>query len=164
MSIALAENLWRRPVWPQPQRALAFADAVSEPVTVVRPALSPQSTASLPLWLDPTLHRMQELLDLHGDWDRRGSAAVRVDALAFTYSMLSQIMAPTTIAPSIVPLGHGGVQLLWASPSVEIEVEIVQPNEITIYHLDRATGAENEWQATTEFSGLGDLLRSAFTR
>jgi len=78
--------------------------------------------------------------------------------------MLSEAMAPTTAPPSIVPLGHGGVQLLWSSPSVEIEVEVVQPNEIIIYHFDRAAGTEREWQATTEFSDLADLLRSAFTR
>lgn len=164
MSTALAEDLWRWHVWLQPQGALGFADAVSEPVTVVHPAVSPQSTASPPQWLDPTLRRMLELLALSRDWDRRGSAAVRVDVLAFACSMLSQVMAPTTAAPSIVPLGHGGVQLLWAGPTAEVEVEVSQPNEITIYHLDRATGAENEWQATTEFSGLGDLLRSAITR
>jgi hypothetical protein len=78
--------------------------------------------------------------------------------------MLSQVMAPTTAPPSIIPLSHGGVQLLWTNPSVEIEVEVVQPNEIIIYHLDRTAGVEHEWQATTEFSGLSDLLRSAFTR
>ena len=101
MSTALAENLW-----PQPQRALVFTDSVSEPVAVVRPVVSPQSTASPPQWLDPTLRRIQELLTLGRDWDRRGSAAVRTDVLAFAYSMLSQVMGPTTLAPSIVPLGQ----------------------------------------------------------
>lgn len=164
MSAALAEDLWRRPAWPQPQRAVVFADAVSEPVTVVRPAVSPPSTASPPQWLEPTLRRMQELLALGRDWDRRGSAAVRVDVLAFAYSMLSEVTGPTTAPPSIVPLGHGGVQLLWSDPLTEIEVEIVRPNAIIVYQLDRATGAEYEWQATTEFSRLGGLLRSAVTR
>jgi hypothetical protein len=107
---------------------------------------------------------MQELLALGRDWDRRGSAAVRVDVLAFAYSMLNQVMGPTTVPPSIVPLGHGGVQLLWSSPSMEIEVEIARPNEIIVYQLDRATGTDYEWQATTEFSRLGGLLRSVITR
>ena len=149
---------------PQPQRALVFTDSVSEPVAVVRPVVSPQSTASPPQWLDPTLRRIQELLTLGRDWDRRGSAAVRTYVLAFAYSMLSQVMGPTTLAPSIVPLGQGGIQLLWATPSVEVEVEVPQPNEIIVYQVDRATGHESEWQATTEFSSLGDVLRSAFTR
>ena len=163
MSLALPDGAWG-PVWPRPQRTAVFADAASEPVTVVRPAVSPPSTASPPRWLDPTLRRIRELFDLGRDWDRRGSAAVRGDALAFAYSMLSQVMAPTIAPPSIIPLGHGGVQLLWMSASAEIEVEVVQPNEIIIYHLDRTTGVEREWPATTEFSDLGDLLRSGFTR
>lgn len=106
---------------------------------------------------------MQELLGLGRDWDGRGSAAVRQDVLAFVYFMLNQVMAPTTAAPSIVPLGHGGVQLLWTNPSIEVEVEVSQPNEITVYKFERATGAEEEWQVTTELSGLGALLRSGFT-
>jgi hypothetical protein len=163
VSIALAEDVWQRP-WPQPQRPLVFADAVSEPVAVVRPMVSPQSTASHPLWREPTLRRFAELLTLGRDWDRRGSAAVRSDVLAFAYSMLSQVMAPSTLPPSIVPLGHGGVQLLWTNTSVEIEVEVIRPNEIIVYELDRVTGIESEWSATNELSGLGDLLRSAFTR
>jgi hypothetical protein len=110
------------------------------------------------------MRRVHELLALGKDWDHRGSAAVRVDVLAFAYSMLSQVMAPTTVPPSIIPLGHGGIQLLWTSPSIEVEVEVVQPNEIVVYQLDCVTGSESEWPATTEFSGLGDLLKSAFTR
>lgn len=166
MSVAVAEDFRRRPTWPLPQRAEAFAfgDTVSERVIVPRPVMSPPTTASLPLWLEPTLSRMQELLALGQNWDRRGSAAVRVDAIEFAYSMLSEVMASTTAAPSIVPLGHGGVQLLWTSPSAEVEVEVVKPNTIIVYHLDRMTGEEKEWSATTELSGLARLLKSAFTR
>jgi hypothetical protein len=164
MNVAYAGDFWPRPSWRQRQQTMVFADSVSEPVTVAPPVVSPPTTASLPLWLEPTLSRMRELSALGRDWDRRGSAAVRQDALQFAYSVLMEVMAPTTPAPSIVPLGHGGVQLLWKSPSAEIEVEVVLPNNIIIYHLDRTNGAEDEQAATTEFSALARLLRSAFAR
>jgi hypothetical protein len=77
--------------------------------------------------------------------------------------MLWQVMAPTTAVPSIVPLGHGGVQLLWSDALAEIEVEVTRPHQIVIYHLDRLTGAEREWPAEIEFSALADLLRGNFT-
>jgi hypothetical protein len=119
MNVAYAGDFWPRPSWRQRQQTMVFADSVSEPVTVAPPVVSPPTTASLPLWLEPTLSRMRELSALGRDWDRRGSAAVRQDALQFAYSVLMEVMAPTTPAPSIVPLGHGGVQLLWKSPSAE---------------------------------------------
>src|SRR5690242_5324639 len=99
-------------MWPRPQRSRVFADAVTEPVTVVSPEISPPGTASPPRWCDPTLRRIQELLALGRDWDRRGSAAVRMDVLAFAYSMLSEVMGPTTVPPSIIPLGH------WRCPAL----------------------------------------------
>jgi hypothetical protein len=77
--------------------------------------------------------------------------------------MLWQAMGHETAAPSIVPLGNGGVQLLWSGASAEIEVEVIRPNEIIIYYLDRRTGGDREWRAETEFSELADLLRAYFT-
>lgn len=122
---ALAGDLRSHPVWPQQLQSWVFSEFVSEPVGVAASMISPPTTASLPLWLEPTFGRMMELLHLDRNWDHRGSAAVRVDALTFAYSVLMEAMTPTTPAPSIVPLGHGGIQLLWTSPSSEIEVEVI---------------------------------------
>jgi hypothetical protein len=105
---------------------------------------------------------MEELASLGDNWDGRGSAEVRVDALNFAFSVLAQIMPPTAPAPAIVPLGHGGVQLLWHNQAHDLEVEIVGPNEIISYHLDRVTGVEDERQLTTELSPLTENLWSKF--
>ena len=162
MTVALAD-FDLHPLWWRPQPVAAFDEAVTESVSVVRPTVSPASTASSPRWLDPTLERMLQISHLGLDWDGRGSAPVRRDALAFALDILGRAMAPSTTSPSIIPLGHGGVQLVWSNDAAELEVEVVQPNEIVIYYLDRRTGGEQEWDATTEFSSLATLLRSEFT-
>lgn len=77
--------------------------------------------------------------------------------------MLWRAMGYETPAPSIVPLGNGGIQLLWSNDTTEIEVEVIRPNEIMIYYLDRQTGADREWPAETEFSALAELLRARFS-
>ena len=77
--------------------------------------------------------------------------------------MLWQVMAPTTAPPSIVPLGHGGVQLLWSNSAAELEVEVTRPQQIVIYHLDRTAGTEREWPTEIEFTALAELLRANFT-
>jgi hypothetical protein len=105
---------------------------------------------------------MRDLLKLKGDWDGRGSAEVSTDALAFAWSILNQIMPPTAPAPAIVPLGHGGVQLLWHNQKIDLEVEVVRPNEVVLYHLDKGTGQEEETLLTTDFSSITGILWSSF--
>lgn len=162
MSVAVADYGRRERRLPL-QRWTGFVNVDADPVPAARPLVSPQSTASRPQWFDRTLRRIVELFELGPNWDGRGSAAVNRDALSFALHMLWQTMGYATAGPSIVPLGNGGVQLLWSNALAEIEVEVIRPNEITIYYLDRQAGVEREWRAETEFSELADLLRSHFT-
>jgi hypothetical protein len=97
-------------------------------------------------------------VSLKADWDSRGSAEIRVDAIAFALTMLGQVMPPKAPAPAIVPLGHGGIQLIWHRPALDIEAEIVAPNQAIVYRLDKATGSEEETKLTTDFSILSELL------
>ena len=102
-------------------------------------------------------------MPLQFNWDRRGSAEVSIDALRFALNILSQVMPATAPAPSIVPLGHGGVQLLWHNAIADLEVEVVRPNEVVAYFLDRRTGREEETALTTDFSDITNFLWSNFT-
>jgi hypothetical protein len=139
-----------------------FSQSVSDPVRLQTPQVSTPSTATIPRWFNPTLMRLVELLDLIDNWDQRGSAAVRPDAASFALTVLYQVMPPTAPAPAIVPLGHGGLQLLWSNAMSDLEVEILRPNEVISYHLDKGSGAEDERQLTTEFSPITDVLWSRF--
>jgi hypothetical protein len=90
--------------------------------------------------LGPTLTRFTEVAGLRDNWDRRGSAEVRTDVLSFALrSVLPEVMLPTAPAPAVIPLGHGGVQLVWNTDSAEIEVEIIEPNKVIAYHFDKTT-------------------------
>jgi hypothetical protein len=164
MSVAAA---FAEPGWPQGWRqtraAANFLDFAGAAPPAAAPVVGPPITVSRPQWFDQTLRRILELIALGPNWDGRRSAAVSKDALNFALQVLWRSMAPTTAAPSIVPLGNGGLQLLWSSGTADVEVEVIRPNEIIIYHLDRCTGAEREWQAETEFSELAGLLTANFT-
>jgi hypothetical protein len=159
MSYAVAERNWLLR-----SRPLGMIDAVTiERIPVSQPAVSRSSTGSAPEWSKKFEQSVHQILELGADWDNRGSSAPRVDALAFAYSLLSQAMSPMTVAPSVIPMSNGGVQLVWAGSQVDVEVEVVQPNEALVYFVDRYSGTENEWRLTTEFSLLSTLLRSKFT-
>jgi hypothetical protein len=149
--------------WSQ-NTAVTIDAAIPDRVAVNKPALARESSNEIPAWARALQKRLEELVSLPPDWDGRGSAAVRMDALAFAWSVLGQSMAPSIAAPSMVPLGDGGVLLAWTSGAADIEVEVAKPNHVMIYHVDHRTGAEREWQTATEFSGLASLLRSTFAR
>jgi hypothetical protein len=148
---------WMRPHFV----ASLFSPARPDPIEAPEPQVSPPTTIGQPTWLFPVLESMSELLRLGDNWDARGSVAVRSDALSFAFAMLARVMPPSAPAPAIVPLGHGGVQLIWHGANGELEVEVVRPNEVVIYHLER-TGVEREWPATMDFSDLQSILWSDF--
>lgn len=139
-----------------------FGRAETDVVERQVPQLSPPSTTHDLDWFHPLFARMNELVSLHANWDRRGSAAVSVNALVFALTVLTKVMPPRAIAPSVVPLGHGGVQLVWRNNEAELEVEVVEPNNVILYCLDKRTGIEREWPATTDFTELSSILWKKF--
>lgn len=160
MSYALAERNWS--LRSKPVGTLEKVRLESIPVN--QPAVSRSTTGSAPEWSMEFGRRASELLQLGTDWDGRQSAGPRLDALTFAYSLLSEAMAPTTVAPSVIPMSNGGVQLVWNGNQADVEVDVIQPNVASVYVFDHASGAETEWLLTTEFSQLSALLRSTFTR
>src|SRR5260370_40908062 len=87
----------------------------AEPIGVVLTDeyLGPSSTSGRRPWVAEAYHRLRQLDGLRANWDARGSAAISVDALVFALQVLQRVMPPSGPAPSIHPLGHGGVQLSW---------------------------------------------------
>jgi len=160
MTVTLDTQL--RTSWLPPQEAAFFGVAQADPVKTT-PSLSiPELSISAPAWSDMVGYRVSVLRELGANWDGRGSAAVSRDALIFAWHMLWQIMTGNTVSPSLIPLGNGGIQLLWSNDIAEIAAEVVRPNDIYIYHVDHATGKEREWVSSTEFSELANLLRKNF--
>lgn len=157
------DGSWSAPQWPMPLGIGGqFSAAVSDPVGYPRAQLSIPSTATPPKWIKPTLERLSELASLGHDWDQRGSAEVSIDVLSFAANILGQSMPPTAPPPSIVPLGHGGVQMLWHNQVADLEVEVIQPNEVVFYCLNKVTGHEEEIPLTTDLSALTNCLWSHF--
>jgi hypothetical protein len=106
-----------------------FSKTKTDPFRVPVPQVSEPTTSSEPNWLRPTLARFAELASLRDNWDGRGFANVRTDVLSFALrSVLPEVLPPTAPAPAVIPLGHGGIQLIWNTAAAEIEVEVVAPN------------------------------------
>jgi hypothetical protein len=119
-----------------------LAPAVTKPVVVSRPQLSATTVVHNSTWARPTIDRLVALTELKNNWDQRGSAAPRGDALSFAWNVLSQILPYDGRTPVIVPLGNGGVQLEWSTPHHELEIEITRPFESSAIFVDNGTDRE----------------------
>ncbi|MSP00907.1 MAG: hypothetical protein EXR07_07645 [Acetobacteraceae bacterium] len=102
--------------------------------------------------------RFDEIENLKYDWDHRRSAPVPFGTLAFARQMLTSIMPPHARAPAVVPLGSGGIQLVWRTGVGELEIEVVKPNRVVAFYLDHGTCVEQEWEFSTNFRRLSDIL------
>jgi hypothetical protein len=152
-----------QPQWPAaPDIGIRFSRSHAEQISWPRPLTSSASATRRWDWFDLTLARIEELAQLEENWDGRGSAEIRTDALSFALSVLLQVMPPSASAPAIIPLGHGGIQLLWHNQDNDLEVEIAGPNQLEIYLLDKNTGTEQEFPLATELSPLTRILWSKF--
>jgi hypothetical protein len=157
------DRQWPVPQWPVSFGvASQFSPAVSEPVSYQRAQVSVPSTATQPQWTKPTAARLNELAALKSNWDQRGSAEVSGDAINFAANILNQVMSETALSPSIVPLGSGALQLLWNSDAADLEVEVIRPNEVVAYFLDKTTGHEEETLLTSDFSAITHFLSLHF--
>lgn len=147
--------------WRSGADAGAFSRTLTgAPIELPSAVVGPPSTVSDPEWFGAVETRLRELGGLGPNWDQRGSAAVRSDALVFAHSLLQQVMLPIAPLPAIVPLGHGGILLVWSGNAADIEVEVVAPHEVVAYHLDKQSGTEREWTVAADFSSIAQVVRS----
>jgi hypothetical protein len=86
-----------------------FSEVRIDETIVQRPEVSTLTTSARLNWALPALQRILQLAALKKNWDGRGSERVSPDVLAFVATMLAQTMPPNAPAPSMVPLGAGGV-------------------------------------------------------
>jgi hypothetical protein len=149
--------------WDVGADARRFSKALIAPFLVSAPQVDIPTTASEPAWLRPTLAAFANIAGLEDDWDGRGSAKVRQEVLSFALrSVLAEVLPPMAPAPAVIPLGHGGIQLIWNTDAAEIEVEVVAPYEVVAYRFNKATGDEHEELLSNDLSNLADVMWAAF--
>ena len=132
-------------------------------VIVARPQLSSPTVVHRSKWAKPTIDRLVALAPLQQNWDQRGSAAVREDVLTFAWNVLAQIMPHDGKPPVIVPIGNGGIQLEWSSDTVDLEMEITRPFEMSALLFENRDGDEIETVIPTEtWDRLSGVVREHF--
>ena len=87
---------------------------------------------------------LSQLTALQEGWDGYDGLPTLPRVAGYTELFLEQVQAYTSVAPDLVPLPNGGVQLEWFIGEVEIEVEIEPDGITTILFECRSDGRSEE--------------------
>jgi hypothetical protein len=113
----------------------------------------------LPDWVKPTISGFVSIRSLSENWDSYGGKKTSDDLIKQALLILTQIMPFNAPAPSVVPLGDGGLQLEWHRKQQDLEIVFAADTTPTFYHYEKTTGTETEGFAT-DFLKLARLVGS----
>lgn len=112
-------------------------------------ASAPQEFLVLPddehaSWLGAAARRLDHLLRLPTNWDGYHSGAAEVNHALAALNYLRRVMWPGTLAPAIVPLSGGGIQLEWHSGGLDLEITFSSDADSGVYWEDLNSGLDFE--------------------
>lgn len=111
-----------------------------------------------PAWVEPTMSAFIGVEMLPDNWDSYGARKINRDLISQSLSVLEQIMQATSPAPSVVPLGDGGLQLEWHRKQQDLEIVFPSDDSPQFFYQNRATGLEQDGFAN-DVMMLSQLLR-----
>jgi hypothetical protein len=112
-----------------------------------------------PTWINPTFTALIGIHRLPDNWDSYGSKKVNREIISRSLFVLERIMDEASPAPSIVPLGDGGIQFEWHRKQQDLEITFTADDTPQYFYQNRATGMEQLGSAR-DVMNLTQLLRN----
>jgi hypothetical protein len=112
---------------------------------------------SLPAWVEPTISAFVGIQKLRDNWNSYGGKPVNNDLIKQSLFVLGLIMQANSPAPSVVPIGDGGIQLEWHRRQQDLEIVFPADEVPQFYYRNRAAGLKQEGFAN-ETAALTQLL------
>jgi hypothetical protein len=159
---ALTENQFESR-WEFPVASLAALTKPKELAYVVSSKGSTYTivvtTGRIPGWVEPTISAFVGIQSLTENWDSYGGREINRDLISQSLSVLGLIMAEASPAPSVVPLGDGGLQLEWHRKQQDLEIAFPADDIPQFFYKNRAAEVEQEGFASDVMS-LVQLLHN----
>lgn len=92
----------------------------------------------------PVLNRMAEIAELRAGWNSYNARPIEMSNVVTAVNLLLRYLPAHARLPMIVPTVHGGIQLEWHTPSVEVEVYVNGPSAVSFLAANLTTGEEFE--------------------
>jgi hypothetical protein len=98
----------------------------------------------LPDWVKPTISAFIGIQNLSENWDSYGGKAINRDLINQSLFTLGQIMKTDSPAPSVVPMGDGGIQIEWHRKQQDLEIVFPAGDVPQFYYRNRSTATAEE--------------------
>jgi hypothetical protein len=103
-------------------------------------------------WVEPTLKRLTQLLNLSANWDSyQGKPVDPANAWA-AWRILEILMQDHACAPTLVPTCRGTIQAEWHDQGIDLEIEVLSPQRLSVSY-EKPAAPEN-WEEV--FEGLSE--------
>jgi hypothetical protein len=122
------------------------------------PGIVVEYKGKAPRWLKSAIQTLNELLSLPANWDSYGARPIDPTTAIFSLKLLSEVMSPNVPVPLVVPTNRGGVQLEWHTRGIDLEIEVQQPERISVCYEDHRLEDEWEEELTSDLTRLSDAL------
>jgi hypothetical protein len=105
------------------------------------------------------VRRLQELIELPGDWDEQGGVAPDTRTAVCSAAIIAYCMAAGAPLPEIDATTTGAIHAEWYKDASLIELEVASPTEATLYYrFEDASG----WEGS--FWSVRSSLEQVFSR
>lgn len=110
----------------------------------VRDFASSASTNTPPAWMMPTISALDGIQSLPENWDSYGGKPINRDLILQSLDTLARIMKADSPAPSIVPIGDGGIQIEWHRKQQDLEIVFPVDDTPQFYYRNKSTATAGE--------------------
>lgn len=107
---------------------------------------SASTQRDLPSWWPDFALGMTSLMCLETDWDSSGGSAPETATLVQALTLLGLVLRPNAVAPAVVPLSDGAVQLEWHRRGADVEIIVGDVEDAGICISEQS----GEWEATLD--------------
>ncbi len=135
-------------------RPAVVTAAVEQPAPVMRkvvitrrgPGLRIRLHANHPVLstFSKSVEAVAELLNLPKGWNSYAAKPIAPQNAVRAIRLLAEFLQPQTPPPAIVPRVQGGIQLEWHTKSIDIEVYIDSPEQVSFFAADAESGQSVE--------------------
>jgi hypothetical protein len=106
------------------------------------------------VWYEALKDRFNHLTALPVGWDGYGGRPVSFSCAVFAANVLEQLCDAELLPPQIVPGSDGTLQLEWHVAGVDVEIDILGPNEVVATRYDANLGLDDRYELSTDFRPL----------
>ena len=120
------------------------------------------SDHTLPPWINSLVEQLQRVVALNGGWDGASARPVTSDALATALTVLEETMEWDTLAPKVIPVSDGGIQLEWHCAGVDLEIYVDSGGRVSAWCREGSREWEEDFYPRSRLRKELSLLSNAF--